>query len=132
MARYKRYCKTLELEPDPEKIAGYKRLHARGNTWPEITAGMKAVGIVDMEIYIAGTTLFMIMDTIADFNHDEAMSRLAGMERQSEWEKTVSVFQKTSPDASAKDKWRLLERIYKLDEQRDERAENGYLEDRPA
>lgn len=129
MAQYKRYCKTLELEQDPAKIAEYKRLHARGNAWPEISDGMKAVGIIDMEIYISGTTLFMIMDTVPDFDHDEAMTRLAGMERQAEWEKTVSPFQKTAPGSSAKEKWRLLERIYKLDEKRDEKAEEGYREE---
>jgi len=130
MARYKRYCKTLELEPDQAKIEEYKQLHARGNTWPEITEGMKAVGIVDMEIYISGTTLFMIMDTIPDFDHDAAMTRLGKMERQAEWEKTVSAFQKTAPDSSAKEKWRLLQRIFKMDERWDERAEKGYLQER--
>ena len=111
----KRYCKTLELDPDPVKMAAYKKLHARGETWPEITKGMKAVGIIDMEIYLAGTTLFMIMDTAADFDHDEAMIRLAGMDRQAEWEAEVSEYQKTSVGSSAKEKWQLVERIYKMD-----------------
>ena len=83
---------------------------------------------IDMEIYISGTTLFMIMDTEPDFNHEEAMNRLSGMERQTEWEKTVSAFQKTSPDSSAKEKWRLLERIFKMDAKADESAEDGYRE----
>ncbi len=132
MTAFKRYCKTLELEPDPAKIKEYKKLHARGNIWPEITAGMKAVGIIDMEIYLSGTTLFMIMDTVEHFDHDAAMTRLARMERQAEWEETVSRYQKTSPDSSAKEKWRLLERIFKMDEQKDGRPEDGYLETREA
>ena len=111
---FKRFCKTLELKDDPRLIEEYKRIHAKGNTWPEIARGMKEVGILDMEIYITGTRLFMIMDTVSDFDHDEAMTKLAKMPRQQDWETFVSKFQKTTPDASAGSKWTLIERIFKL------------------
>ena len=113
---YKRYCKTLTLEDDPQLIEDYKKVHAAGAAWPEITQGMIDVGILDMEIYIIGTRLIMIMDTVPDFNHESAMARLATMPRQSEWEAYVSKFQRTSVDASADEKWQLTERIYKLGE----------------
>ena len=111
----KRYCKTLQLEENPSLIAEYKRIHSPGVIWPEISAGMKEVGILRMEIYLHGNTLFMIMDTVPDFDHDTAMSRLANLPRQAEWETYVSRFQKTSPDASAKEKWQLMERIYQME-----------------
>jgi L-rhamnose mutarotase len=76
---------------------------------------MKEVGILDMEIYILGTRLFMIMDTVPDFDHDKAMAELAGKPLQSEWEAYVSRFQQTSAEATADEKWQLMERIYKLD-----------------
>lgn len=125
---FKRYCKCLNLIDDPELIAEYKNLHALGSGWPEITAGMKEVGILDMEIYITGTTLFMIMDTNADFNHEQAMAKLAKLPRQAEWEAMVSKFQKTTSEASADQKWTLLERIYKMDQKRLENPEYGYIE----
>ena len=56
----------------------------------------------------------MIMDTLPDFDHEEAMKELATKPRQSEWETYVSRFQRTSSDASADEKWQLVERIYKL------------------
>ncbi len=114
MTAYKRYCKTLRLENDPKLIEEYKAVHAPGVCWPEITQGMRDVGIIDMEIYILGTQLFMIMDTVADFDHDSAMKVLATKPRQSEWEAYVSRFQKTSADVSADEKWQLTERIYKM------------------
>ena len=116
LPEYKRYCKTLTLEDDPQLIEDYKKVHAPGAGWPEITRGMLEVGIIDMEIYIVGTRLFMIMDTVPDFDHAQAMAELAGKPRQSEWEAYVSKFQKTSSDASADDKWQVIERIYKLGE----------------
>lgn len=112
---FKRYCKTLELKNDPQLIEDYKKVHAPGAAWPEISRGMREVGIIDMEIYLLGTRLFMIMDTVQDFDHDRAMDQLAGKPRQSEWEAYVSRFQQTSAEATADEKWQLMERIYKLD-----------------
>ena len=128
MKKFKRYCKTLQLENDPVLIEEYKRMHAAGNAWPEITKGMKDVGIIDMEIYLDGTTLFMIMDTVHDFDHEKAMNRLATLPRQSEWEKAVSKFQKTSSLSSAKEKWKLMERIYKMDQETECDVKDGYLQ----
>ena len=112
---FKRYCKTLSLKDDAQLIEDYKKVHAPGAAWPEITQGMKEVGIIDMEIYILGTRLFMIMDTVTDFDHDKAMAELASKPRQSEWEAYVSRFQQTSAEATADEKWQLMERIYKLE-----------------
>ena len=125
---FKRYCKCLNLKDDPKLIEEYKKLHAMGAAWPEITSGMKEVGIIDMEIYISGNTLFMIMDTKADFNHEQAMAKLTKMPRQAEWEALVSKYQKTYSEASAGEKWRLLERIYKMDQKQQEDSEDGYIE----
>lgn len=125
---FKRYCKCLEINDDPELLAEYKKHHSMGEAWPEITDGMKQVGIIDMEIYISGTTLFMIMDTVADFDHDAAMGVLGTLPRQSEWEATMSKFQKTSADASAAEKWKLLDRIYKLDQDAEYAAIDGQIE----
>lgn len=111
----KRYCKTLSLKDDKQLIEDYKKVHAPGAAWPEITQGMREVGITDMEIYIQGTRLFMIMDTVAGFDHDKAMSELAKKPRQSEWETHVSRFQQSSAEATADEKWQLMDRIYKMD-----------------
>ena len=126
---FKRYCKFMELEDDPILIEEYKKLHAMGTGWPEITAGMKKVGIIDMEIYISGTKLFMILDTEADFDHEQAMTRLAKLPRQAEWEALVLKYQKTHSEASAGEKWQLLERIYKLDPKQQFNPEDGYIEE---
>ena len=113
---FTRYCKTLSLKDDAQLIEDYKKVHAPGAAWPEITRGMREVGIINMEIYIYGTRLFMIMDTVADFDHDKAMTELAKKPRQSEWEAYVSRFQQSSAEATADEKWQLMERIYKMDE----------------
>jgi L-rhamnose mutarotase len=115
MKTFKRFCKYVKLKDDPKLIEEYKKFHSKGAGWPEITEGMKQVGILDMEIYIAGTNLFMIMDTRVDFDHEKAMVQLAKMPKQAEWEAFVSKYQAANPTASAGEKWRLLERIFKMD-----------------
>jgi L-rhamnose mutarotase len=112
---FKRFCKTLSLKDDAQLIEDYKKVHAPGAVWPEINAGMRDVGIIDMEIYLLGNRLFMIMDTVPDFDHDSAMQELAKKPRQSEWEAYVSRFQQTSSEATADEKWQLMERIYRMD-----------------
>jgi L-rhamnose mutarotase len=115
MRNYKRYGKTLKLEDNLQLIQEYKEVHAPGMVWPEITEGMREVGILDMEIYIHENQLFMIMDAVPEFDHDKAMTELAKKPRQAEWEAYVSRFQKTSENATADEKWQLMERIFKMD-----------------
>ena len=105
----------MKLRDDDALISAYKKAHARGAAWPEITQGMKDVGIVDMEIYLYNTTLFMIMDTTPGFDHEIAMTELAKKPRQSEWEAHMSQFQESAAEASADQKWQIMERIYKMD-----------------
>ena len=106
----KRYCQTLELRDDPELIAKYCEVHA--HVWPEIVEGQRAVGILDMQIYRLGTRLFMIVDTVDDFDWDRDMGRLATMPRQAEWEAYVAQFQGCDPAAPSTDKWHLMEKIF--------------------
>lgn len=113
---FKRFCKTLELRNNPDLITAYKKAHSKGQVWPEITQGMCEVGILDMEIYLLGTKLFMIMDTVPDFDHEKAMTELATKPRQSEWEAHMAQFQDSSAEATADEKWQLMERIFKFKE----------------
>ena len=73
----KRYCQALDLKNNPELIAEYRKMHSREEAWPEIRAGIRSVGMLEMEIYIVGCKLFMIVETPLDFDWDSAMKRLA-------------------------------------------------------
>ncbi|MBE6293758.1 MAG: L-rhamnose mutarotase [Bacteroidales bacterium] len=110
----KRYCQTLDLKDNPALIAEYKKRHSEGEAWREIIAGIRQVGILEMEIYLVGTRLFMIVETPLDFNWDEAMARLATLPRQQEWEDYMSEFQAVATGASSSEKWQLMERIFHL------------------
>lgn len=110
----RRYCRSLQLRDNPELIAAYRDRHAEGNIWPEVLEGIREVGILEMEIYILGTQLFMIVETPADFDWDSAMERLATLPRQQEWEDYMSVFQDAGPGATSDQKWQPMERMFHL------------------
>lgn len=110
----KRYVRCLSLRDDPELIAEYRKRHSEGHIWPEIPEGIRTVGILEMEIYLFGTELVMIMEVPSDFDWDSAMEKLAGLPRQQEWEDYMSVFQQSEAGATADQKWQMMERIFHL------------------
>ena len=110
----KRFCQTLDLKDDPDLIADYCRLHEQGHVWQEILEGIRSVGILEMEIYLLGTRLFMIVETPTDFDWQAAMARLATLPRQAEWEALTARFQQASADAASAEKWQLMQRIFHL------------------
>jgi L-rhamnose mutarotase len=112
---FKRYCKVLKLQDSEDLIEKYKGVHKPGMVWSEITRGIREVGILDMEIYIHGNYVFMIMDTIPDFGHDKAMKELALKSKQKEWEEYVSQFQQAGEKSATPEKWEIVERIFELD-----------------
>ena len=110
----KRYCQTLDLKDDSALIAEYVDRHSDAKRWPEIVDGIRSVGILEMELYLMGTRLFMIVETAEDFDWDTAFARLATLPRQAEWEDYMSVFQVSKPGASSAEKWQLMDRIFRL------------------
>jgi L-rhamnose mutarotase len=112
--KIKRYVQMLDINEDPELIAQYKKWHSEEYSWPEIRQGIREVGILEMELYIRGNHLVMIVDAPADFDWQAAMDRLATLPRQAEWEAFVSKFQGCSAEARSDEKWQPMERMFRL------------------
>lgn len=110
----KRYCQIIEIEDDEKLIDGYIKCHSAEESWKEVRDGIKAVGILEMELYIYGNKVIMIVEAPEDFDWDEAMNKLSTLERQAEWEEYVSRFQGCSSDATSAQKWNLMKRIFHL------------------
>lgn len=109
----KRYCLTLDLKDDPKLIAEYKRYHEK--IWPEITRSIKDAGIEDMEIYLLGTRMFMIMEVNEKFSFDAKKRADELNPKVQEWETLMWRFQQSLPQAKAGEKWLLMERIFSLE-----------------
>lgn len=110
----KRYVQRLDLISDEDAIRIYRKLHSKEFHWKEIRDGIREVGILEMEIYISGNRLVMVVDTPVDFDWDTSMAKLAILPRQAEWEELVGKFQKCSVNAMSDDKWQMMERMFYL------------------
>lgn len=110
----KRYVQIMDLRDDNELIRRYREAHDRDHFWKEIGEGIRQVGILEMEIYIRGNHLVMIVDAPLDFDWDSAMRRLAALPRQAEWERHVAEFQNCSAEATSDEKWQMAERMFRI------------------
>lgn len=108
----RRYCRMLHLRPGMAEA--YRNRHSARNIWDEILAGIKEVGILEMELWLLGDTDIMILETPVDFDLDAAMARLATLPRQQEWEDYMSIFQQAEPGETSDQKWQPMERIFHL------------------
>jgi len=112
-----RYCLTLDLKDDPALIAEYKRYHEK--VWPEITRSIRDAGIEDMEIYLLGTRMFMIMEVNESFSFEAKARSDQRNPKVQEWEKLMWRFQQALPQANPGEKWLRMERIFKLERRQD-------------
>ena len=109
----KRFCLTLDLKDDPALIAEYRRYHQK--IWPEITRSIKDSGILDMEIYLLGTRMFMMMEVDERFSFAAKAKADRASSKVREWEELMWKFQEPLPEAKPGEKWLLMERIFKLE-----------------
>jgi len=109
----RRYCLTLDLQDDAELIAEYKRYHEK--IWPEVTASIKEAEIEDLEIYLRGTRMFMIMEVGENFSFEKKAEADRKNRKVQEWENLMWKFQKALPGARPGEKWLPMERIFKLE-----------------
>ena len=109
----RRYCLTLDLKGDSNLIAEYTRHHER--VWPEITKSIKDSGIEDMEIYLFGTRMFMVMEVNEKFSFEAKAEADRDNPKVREWEELMWKFQQPLPEAKPGEKWLLMDRIFKLE-----------------
>lgn len=108
----RRYCLTLDLKDDPSLIAEYRRYHE--NVWPEIRESIRDSGIEDMEIYLLGTRMFMIMEVNDSFSFEAKAAADSANPKVQEWEALMWKFQNPLAEAKPGEKWLLMDRVFTL------------------
>lgn len=110
----RQFCLTLDLRDDEDLIREYEQYHQPGHTWPEVIDSIRRSGILDMQIYRAGTQLVMVMTVTGSFSFEEKNL----MDRQNpkvvQWERLMTRFQLAAADSSAGAKWKKMQSIFDL------------------
>src|SRR5215469_423517 len=117
----RRYCLTLDLKNDPDLIARYKDHHKQ--VWPEIVESIKDSGVEEMEIYLLGTRLLMVLEVNESFSFEKKARLDEENAKVREWEQLMSRFQQQLPEAKPGQKWVVMEQIFKLENERNGGAE---------
>ncbi|MEH3158840.1 MAG: L-rhamnose mutarotase [Sphingomonas taxi] len=106
----RRVVKLLDLVDDADLIAEYERCHAPGAVWPEVTAHIRATGVLGMEIWRFVDRMVMIAEVADDFPRDLPAPAVEG-----EWEALMDRFQRRIPGTPKGTKWAEADRIFTLD-----------------
>jgi L-rhamnose mutarotase len=108
----KKFALALDLKNNPILIQEYIDYHRK--IWPEIAESILKAGILNMEIYHIGDRLFMIMETVDDFNFETKSKMDAANPKVQEWEALMWKYQKALPWAKEGEKWMLMEKIFQI------------------
>lgn len=107
-----RHCLTLDLKNDETAISEYKRYHVK--IWPEVKQSLFDAGVVEMEIYLSGNRLFMIMDVNDNFSLAAKAAADAANAKVQEWETVMARFQQELPQSTPAQKWVVMEKVFDL------------------
>ena len=106
------FAQAIDLTDDPARIDEYLRHHR--TVWPEVTDGLRAIGIRGMRIWRGGTRLFMVVETDDGFDPARYQSYAANPRTQ-EWDALMRGFQRPAPFAKPGEWWAQLEEVFDLD-----------------
>lgn len=107
-----KHCFSLDLKEEPKLISEYKEYHKK--VWPEIVESIKNAGILNLEIYLVGNRLFMIMEVNDSFSFEKKTAMDLENPKVQEWEVLMWNYQKGLPFSKKGEKWMLMEKIYQL------------------
>ncbi len=111
----RRLVEARELVEDPAEVARYKSLHAMGKAWPEITQGLKDIGIVDNEIYCVGNRTFEFYEVAKEFDWEKSWEALESKPVSQKWGALVGPIDRPFTDKDGKPlPNQIMKRIFKL------------------
>jgi L-rhamnose mutarotase len=109
----KRWVMAVDLKDDPKGIEEY-RAHHRA-IWPEVAESLRRVGVREMDIYLLGCRLVMVMETGEDFDLERRFAaHRASHPRCAEWEDLMRTFQEPPPGAAPGQSWTPMEPVFHL------------------
>ena len=116
MSRTIRRCFAVDLHDDPEQIARYRAWHQAGAPPAAVTAAIRADDVRELQIWLVGDRLFMILELGDGYDAQAKAARDAANPDVQAWDALMRTFQKPLPFAPDRT-WLEMERIYALSEQ---------------
>jgi len=110
-----RHVLTLDLKDDPAVIEAYKAHHRR--VWPEVLSSLRRAGLGDLQIYMLGRRLVMLVDLPDGLDVRRAFAaHVASHPRVAEWEALMKSMQQPAPGSPAGEWWAAMQPVFHLHE----------------
>jgi L-rhamnose mutarotase len=108
-----RHVLTVRLKDGPGVVESYTRHHRE--VWPEVQASLKHSGVEQMDIYLLGRNLVMILEMRNGVDYREALALHAlSSLRVVEWEGLMKSLQEPCVGARAGEWWAVMEPVFHL------------------
>ena len=105
---------AIDLKDDAA-VEVYREHHRR--VWPEVLASLHNFGVLDMQIYLVGRRLVMIVDVEEGCDLRAAFdARVASHPRVGEWETLMTSLQQRVPGSKPGEWWAAMEPVFDLRE----------------
>ena len=108
-----RHVLTVRLKDEAGVVDTYTRHHRE--VWPDVQASLRQCGVEQMDIYLLGSTLVMILEMRNGLDYRTALaSHAASSARVTEWEELMKSLQEPSVGAGAGEWWAVMEPVFHL------------------
>jgi len=108
-----RHVLAVDLKDDPGIVEAYKEHHRR--VWPEVLRSLRRAGIADMQIYLLGRRLVMLVDMSDGLDVRSAFAQhVASDPRVAEWEALMKSMQQPVPGSAADEWWAVMQPVFDL------------------
>ena len=106
---------TVDLKDDPAVIEAYKAHHRR--VWPEVLTSLRRAGLADLQIYLLGRRLVMVVELPDGLDVRRAFAAHAVSDpRVVEWEALMKTLQEPAPGSAAGEWWAVMQPVFHLHE----------------
>jgi L-rhamnose mutarotase len=106
---------TVNLRDEPGIVEAYTQYHR--DVWPEVQASLRRVGVLQMDIYLLGSRLVMIVDMREGLDYRTAFrTHAASSPRVAEWERLMKSLQQPVAEAANGEWWAAMEPVFHLDQ----------------
>jgi L-rhamnose mutarotase len=115
MSSRERHVFTLNLKEDPAIVDAYRQHHRA--VWPEVQASLRRVGVEQMDIYLLGRRLVMVVEMRDGRDYRDAFrAHASSSQRVAEWERLMKSLQEPAAEAGAGEWWAVMEPVFHLEQ----------------
>jgi L-rhamnose mutarotase len=104
---------AVDLKDDEKATEAYVAHHRR--VWPEVLRSLRQAGIRDMEIFLLGRRLVMVVDTDGLDVRRCFSKHAASHPRVIEWEALMKSLQEPVPGGQPGEWWAQMQPVFRLD-----------------